>query len=61
MKFDCTDYKIFALKVGKTSFFEHCLVVSDDLTAICGIFLIVDIELKKICVEELSWKCEKKI
>jgi len=30
MKFDCTHWKILAFKVGKKSFFEHRLAISND-------------------------------
>jgi len=30
MKFDHIDGKILAFKVGKTSFFGHCLAISDN-------------------------------
>jgi len=39
MKFDRTNWKILAFKVGTKSFFEHFLQFQTTLTAICGIVL----------------------
>jgi len=61
MKFDYTNWKIIAFKVGNICFLNASLQFQITLIAICGIFCTIYIELKKDYVEELSWKSRKKI
>jgi len=56
MRFDCTDWKILAFKVGKNVFLMLACNFRWLWHPFVEFFCTTNFELKKNCVEELSWK-----
>jgi len=60
MKFDHTNWKILAFKVGRKSSFEHCLAILDDFNYhLWKKFILYNLNLKKIIFRSRS-KIEQK-